>query len=91
MTRSSTSPQTATQWRALCARDDLVANSGVVAWLDGEQVAGRVAADDQLGQDHQVCALFAGPGDGVGDASGVGGEVADGGVELGEGDLHGGW
>ena len=39
MTRSSTSSQTATQWRALCARDDLVANSGVVAWLDGEQVA----------------------------------------------------
>lgn len=27
------------QWRALCARADLVANSGVVAWLDGVQVA----------------------------------------------------
>ena len=26
-------------WRALCSRRDLVANSGVVAWLDGEQVA----------------------------------------------------
>ncbi|RGP56605.1 nitrite reductase small subunit NirD [Pseudomonas abyssi] len=39
MTRSSTSSQTALQWRPLCARDDLVTNSGVVAWLDGEQVA----------------------------------------------------
>ncbi len=29
----------ATEWRALCSRADLVANSGVVAWLDGEQVA----------------------------------------------------
>ena len=26
-------------WRALCSRQDLVAHSGVVAWLDGEQVA----------------------------------------------------
>ena len=49
MTRSSTSPQTATQWRALCARDDLVANSGVVAWLDGEQVAlFHLPSEDQL-------------------------------------------
>jgi nitrite reductase (NADH) small subunit len=27
------------QWRMLCSRQDLVANSGVVAWLDGAQVA----------------------------------------------------
>lgn len=26
-------------WHALCGRQDLVANSGVVAWLDGTQVA----------------------------------------------------
>jgi nitrite reductase (NADH) small subunit len=26
-------------WQPLCARQDLVANSGVVAWLDGAQVA----------------------------------------------------
>ena len=26
-------------WRAICKRSDLVANSGVVAWLDGVQVA----------------------------------------------------
>ncbi|MCD5996259.1 nitrite reductase small subunit NirD [Pseudomonas sp. CDFA 602] len=26
-------------WQALCGRQDLVANSGVVAWLDGTQVA----------------------------------------------------
>ena len=27
------------QWQPLCTRGDLVANSGVVAWLDGRQVA----------------------------------------------------
>jgi nitrite reductase (NADH) small subunit len=27
------------QWRMLCSRQDLVGNSGVVAWLDGAQVA----------------------------------------------------
>lgn len=27
------------QWQPLCSRSDLVANSGVVAWLDGRQVA----------------------------------------------------
>lgn len=26
-------------WRTLCKRGDLVANSGVVAWLDGVQIA----------------------------------------------------
>ncbi|MBE7927948.1 nitrite reductase small subunit NirD [Pseudomonas saudiphocaensis] len=26
-------------WHTLCSRRDLVANSGVVAWLDGKQVA----------------------------------------------------
>jgi nitrite reductase (NADH) small subunit len=26
-------------WRALCSRSDLVANSGVVAWHEGDQVA----------------------------------------------------
>ena len=29
----------AIEWRTLCSRQDLVANSGVVAWLDGAQVA----------------------------------------------------
>ncbi|MBK3867507.1 nitrite reductase small subunit NirD [Pseudomonas stutzeri] len=28
-----------TAWQALCGRSDLVANSGVVAWHDGAQVA----------------------------------------------------
>lgn len=32
-------PNEDVSWRALCSRRDLVANSGVVAWLDGEQVA----------------------------------------------------
>ncbi|WP_339843564.1 nitrite reductase small subunit NirD [uncultured Halopseudomonas sp.] len=27
------------QWLAVCSRTDLVANSGVVAWLDGNQIA----------------------------------------------------
>ena len=27
------------QWQVLCSRQDLVPNSGVVAWLDGAQVA----------------------------------------------------
>jgi nitrite reductase (NADH) small subunit len=27
------------QWRVLCSRTDLVANSGVVAWLEGTQIA----------------------------------------------------
>ncbi|WP_434564066.1 nitrite reductase small subunit NirD [Pseudomonas sp. R1-6] len=31
--------QESVQWRALCSRDDLVPNSGVVAWHDGSQVA----------------------------------------------------
>jgi len=35
----ATIEQTRVQWRALCSRADLVANSGVVAWVDGAQVA----------------------------------------------------
>ncbi|MCQ6259392.1 nitrite reductase small subunit NirD [Pseudomonas sp. Q11] len=31
--------QSPVQWRALCSREDLVPNSGVVAWHDGSQVA----------------------------------------------------
>ncbi len=27
------------QWQSLCSRADLVANSGVVAWVDGAQIA----------------------------------------------------
>lgn len=29
----------ALQWQSLCLRDDLVANSGVVAWVEGAQIA----------------------------------------------------
>lgn len=43
MSQSNTVPSAtvanAIEWRALCRRQDLVANSGVVAWLDGAQVA----------------------------------------------------
>ncbi|SDS73627.1 nitrite reductase (NADH) small subunit [Halopseudomonas xinjiangensis] len=31
--------QAPSEWKALCKRADLVANSGVVAWLEGRQVA----------------------------------------------------
>jgi len=44
--------QAALQWQALCSREDLVANSGVVAWVDGAQVAlfylPNEASDQQL-------------------------------------------
>jgi nitrite reductase (NADH) small subunit len=36
-------------WRALCSRRDLVANSGIVAWLDGAQVALFYLPDGQAG------------------------------------------
>lgn len=32
-------PTSSIYWKALCSRKDLVANSGVVAWLEGAQVA----------------------------------------------------
>lgn len=35
----SESVESVVQWRPLCSRQDLVANSGVVAWLEGAQVA----------------------------------------------------
>lgn len=34
------------EWRVLCQRQDLVANSGVVAWMEGEQVALFYLPDD---------------------------------------------
>lgn len=37
-------------WRALCSRRDLVAHSGVVAWLDGEQVALFHLPDTEAGE-----------------------------------------
>ncbi|MFJ4142804.1 nitrite reductase small subunit NirD [Pseudomonas sp. NPDC089734] len=39
MNQSNRACAETTQWQALCTRRDLVANSGVVAWLDGAQVA----------------------------------------------------
>lgn len=45
----------AASWRALCSRRDLVANSGVVAWLDGEQVALFHLPDTETGE--QVFAI----------------------------------
>ncbi|MCQ4309080.1 nitrite reductase small subunit NirD [Pseudomonas stutzeri] len=42
-------------WRALCSRRDLVANSGVVAWVDGEQVALFHLPDTETGE--QVFAI----------------------------------
>ena len=49
---AATIEHTSVQWRALCSRADLVANSGVVAWVDGAQVAlfylPNEASDKQL-------------------------------------------
>jgi nitrite reductase (NADH) small subunit len=39
-----------TDWQPLCGRRDLVANSGVVAWLDGRQVALFWLPDNSEGQ-----------------------------------------
>ncbi|AYF85817.1 MULTISPECIES: nitrite reductase small subunit NirD [unclassified Pseudomonas] len=38
------------QWRALCSRGDLVPNSGVVAWVEGAQVALFYLPDGEQGQ-----------------------------------------
>ncbi|MBA1272403.1 nitrite reductase small subunit NirD [Stutzerimonas azotifigens] len=45
----------AARWYPLCQRADLVANSGVVAWLDGEQVALFHVPDTETGD--QVFAI----------------------------------
>lgn len=37
-------------WRALCSRQDLVANSGVVAWFEGQQVALFHLPDTETGE-----------------------------------------
>ena len=42
--------QAALTWRTLCRRADLVANSGVVAWLDGRQVAVFYLPDGEAGE-----------------------------------------
>lgn len=38
-----------TTWRTVCARNDLVPNSGVVAWLDGAQIALFFLPDEEGG------------------------------------------
>src|SRR3990167_2931830 len=47
---TATVEQTSVQWRALCNRADLVANSGVVAWVDGAQVALFYLPDETNGE-----------------------------------------
>lgn len=42
-------------WRPVCSRHDLVANSGVVAWIDGVQVALFYLPDTEAGE--QVFAI----------------------------------
>ena len=54
--RAQTLPAAA--WQPLCAIQDLVANSGVVAWLDGEQIAlfylpGDVAGEQLFAVDNR--------------------------------------
>ncbi len=48
-------PIESVSWRALCSRRDLVANSGVVAWLNGQQVALFHLPDTDTGE--QVFAI----------------------------------
>lgn len=43
-----------TAWRTVCAREDLVTNSGVVVWLDGAQVALFYLPDAQDSQLYAV-------------------------------------
>ena len=47
--------QTVIEWKTLCRRADLVADSGVVAWLDGVQVA--LFHLPAIGGDEQVFAI----------------------------------
>ena len=47
--------QGSVSWRTLCSRNDLVANSGVVAWFDGQQVALFHLPDTETGE--QVFAI----------------------------------
>lgn len=54
-----------------------------------EQVARRVAADDELGEDDEFGALGDEDVVGVEDLAAIAGKVADGGVELGEAESHG--
>ena len=54
-----------------------------------EQVARRRAREDELGGDRVGGALGLGGAEGVEHHGGVAGEVADAGVELGQGDAHG--
>jgi hypothetical protein len=39
MNLSNAAVKTQENWQAVCQADDLVADSGVVVWLDGAQVA----------------------------------------------------
>jgi hypothetical protein len=54
-----------------------------------QQVARRIAADDQLREYHEVGALGDERGVGVENLAAVAGKIADGRVELGETDAHG--
>lgn len=56
-----------------------------------QQVARVVAAQRQLGKDQQVGLRVRGAGSGLGHAGHVAGDVADGGVELGDGDAQHEW
>ena len=53
-----------------------------------EQVGGRVAADGELGKEHEISASVLGAAGEFEDLLGVSVKVADGGVDLGERDLH---
>ena len=53
-----------------------------------EEVGGGISADGEFRKHYEVCAESIGAGGEVEDEAGVSGEVADGGVDLGERNLH---
>ena len=66
---------------------DRVAHGGQEVLLE-QQVLGRVAADGELGEQHEACAALARGRDAVADLALVAGDVADHGVHLAERDPH---
>ncbi len=53
-----------------------------------QQIGGRIAADSQLGKQHQVGAPLLRSACKFEDFCGISAEIADGGIDLGERDLH---
>ncbi len=85
---ASTKPTTAVM--PFVARDDFVERGQVVVdeGAAQDEVFGRVAGDGQLRERDDVGAEIAGAADPVDDLRGVAGQIADGGVDLRQGDAQ---